>query len=497
MLPAAPSRRLFLAGLLSAAAAPAAAEAPARSPRPPRRPGAGANGAAASAARPAGGDLAALVAAAKLGGETGLAVLDARTGELLEALEPDRALPPASVLKAVTALYALDRLGPAHRWTTRVLAGGPVSGGTLDGDLILAGGGDPVLTTDELGDLAAAVAARGLKRVTGGFRVWAGALPELDLIDREQPVHAGYNPAVGGLNLNHNRVHFEWRRGGDGWRFSMDARGERFVPPVRMARVRAADRAAPVFTYRAGRDADEWTVAAGALGKGGARWLPVRHPARYAGEVFQTLLAAHGIRLPDPEPLRGPPRGTLIAEAGSPPLADVLRDMLKFSTNLTAEVVGLTASGAPGLAASGRAMADWARIRLGATGRFADHSGLGGDSRVSARDMARMLAAGRTGALPALLKNHGLRDAKGNEIAGSPLRVVAKTGTLNFVSGLAGFILPPAGRPLAFAIFSADVARRDRLGPEEREQPAGGQGWTRRARGLQNALVARWAAAFA
>ena len=78
----------------------------------------------------------------------------------------------------------------------------------------------------------------------------------------------------------------------------------------------------------------------------------------------------------------------------------------------------------------------------------------------------------------------------------SPLEVVAKTGTLNFVSSLAGYIRTPNGRDLAFAIFSSDLPHRARLTREERERPEGGRAWARRARRLQNDLLLRWGAAF-
>ena len=69
---------------------------------------------------------------------------------------------------------------------------------------------------------------------------------------------------------------------------------------------------------------------------------------------------------------------------------------------------------------------------------------------------------------------------------------MAKTGTLNFASGLVGYIEPPGGRAMTFAIFCADVARRDRLPASEREEPEGGKSWVRRARGLQARLIGRW-----
>ncbi len=496
--PVRPTRRWMLTALLAGAAAPGCAEAPARSIRPATRSSSAAPAPAAPIAQGAQGPgLGALVEAARLGGATSLVVLDAKSGRVLEALNENTSLPPASTLKALTALYALDRLGPNHRWTTRLLGNGTIGGGTLSGDLILLGGGDPTLSADGLGDLAAALAARGVKRITGRFLVSGAALPHVSRLDEDQPDYVGYNPTLSGMILNQNRVYCEWRRAGEGWSFAMDARADRFVPAVNMASVRAVNRDAPLFAYAQGDGEDRWTVSAAALGKGGSRWLPVRQPELYAGDVFRTLARAQGIALPAPTVTTANPGGTPLAQLSSDAFIPVMRDCLKYSTNITAEVVGLTASGAPSLPASAGRMADWARGRYGIAPRLVDHSGLGGTARVSAADMAQALYQGRASGLAGMLREHGLRDQKGKAVKGSPIRVPAKTGTLNFASGLAGYIQPPGGREMVFAIFSADVDRRNALPRNQREQPSGGPQWTQRARGLQNALVARWVGRFA
>lgn len=481
-----------MAGVLVGSATglgPAWAEAPASSPRPKPRP---------PLARPA--DPAHLVDAAKLGGVVSYAVMDAASGALLDARLANTPLPPASVAKAITSLYAMDRLGLDFRFATRVLATGPVVAGVVQGDLVLAGSGDPTLQTDQLGDLVAALASRGIKGVTGRYLTWDGALPHIDRIAADQPVQVGYNPAVGGLNLNFNRVHFEWKQSGKGaWGTTMDARGARFVPPVRMARMAVVTRDTPVYTYSAAPGTEDWTVASTALGKGGSRWLPVRLPGRYAAEVFQTLARAMGLTLPDPQPVSSLPQGQQVAAVDSGPLPEVLRDMLRFSTNLTAEAVGLRSSGAAGLAASGAAMSAWVNGLYGANSAHVDHSGLGAASRVTAADMARIFLGARQSraGLQPILRDVGMRDAKGKVIDDHPVKVMAKSGTLNFVSGLAGHILPPSGRELVFAIFSADVPRRDALPEAAREAPPGGRAWNQRARTLQGQLITHWVAAHA
>lgn len=449
-----------------------------------------------------------LIAKARLGAnaEVSYAVADMRTGLLLEEHAPATGLPPASVAKALTASYALDLLGPDHRFETRLLATGGIKDGIVQGDLILAGGGDPTLDTDALATLAASMKAAGVKSVLGEFQVWGGALAFAPEIDVEQPAHVGYSPAVSGLNLNYNRVHFEWRRNGSNYIVNMDARSAAHRPAVQFARMDVVARSLPVYTYddRSGRD--DWTVARGALGDGGSRWLPVRKPELYAGEVFQTFARTQGVSLNAPVPLSALPEGAeVVAVQESAPLEVILYDMLKWSTNLTAEAVGMAASKArtgavpASLKASAAEMNAWAKEKIGAVDMaLVDHSGLGGDSRVSGMDMMLALKTVRPllGLKP-LLKPFAMRDSQRRIVDDHPLKVNAKTGTLNFVSGLAGFVDLPDGTELVFAIFCADVERREALPMSQRERPEGGSSWNVRAKTLQQGLIERWGVMYA
>jgi D-alanyl-D-alanine carboxypeptidase/D-alanyl-D-alanine-endopeptidase (penicillin-binding protein 4) len=94
-----------------------------------------------------------------------------------------------------------------------------------------------------------------------------------------------------------------------------------------------------------------------------------------------------------------------------------------------------------------------------------------------------------------------MKDDKGGVIKGHPVKVRAKSGTLNFVSGLAGHVSPPptsknGGRELVFAIFTGDPDRRDAVPVALREDPEGAQAWNKRARRLQGQLVSRWAGGY-
>lgn len=500
------SRRAFLTTAAATATATALclpglalAAPPKVSLRPRARAKTAAAPATAAAPKPV-DTVASILQKANLSGQTGAAAAHAGTGQMRQGVNADTPLPPASVLKAITALYALDALGPDHRFETRLLATGALNGDTLQGDLILAGGGDPTMDTDALADLARRLAATGVKRITGRFLVWGGALPYQRQIDPDQPDHVGYNPAISGLALNYNRVHFEWRREGQGWGVAMDARSDNLRPAVRGARVAIVNRSQPIYTYADQDGVETWTVALAALGKGGSRWLPVRRPDLYAAEVFRVLARDSGVELPREVRAEAAPQGRMLAARVSDPLTVILRDMLKFSTNLTAEMVGLAATRArtgrlsANLAASATDMTRWAETTLGLSGhRFDDHSGLSESSRMTPAGMVRaLLTPIAQAALPALLKDVAMRNAKGQPVKAHPLKVVAKTGTLNFASGLGGYITTPDGTRLAFAVFSVDPAARARISRENREKAPGAAPWNTRAKALQQGLIDVW-----
>lgn len=435
-----------------------------------------------------------------LTGRLTFAVARTDTGAWLECRNEQVGTPPASVAKAVTALYALETLGPAHRFETRLIATGGIEEGVIQGDLVLAGGADPTLDTDHLGEMVNALKAAGIKGVKGAFKVYDGALPHIRQIDPEQPYQVGYNPGISGIALNFNRVHFEWTRAESGYEVTMEGRALRYAPGVEMARMRVVDRRAPIYTYEDAEGRDNWTVARSALGKGGARWLPVRRPALYAGEICKAIADYEGLPLKQPEVVGTLPQGETLVGHLSAPLREIVQDMLKYSTNLTAEMVGLAATVrrigmVEDLTASAAEMNRWAIDILGMKApRLVDHSGLGDASQLTALDMARALVVVKESSLRDLMKPFLLRDEQGRPDRDHPVSVAAKTGTLNFVSGLAGYISREegGGEELAFAIFAANDEERAGISREARERPPGARGWNARAKRVQRGLIERW-----
>jgi serine-type D-Ala-D-Ala carboxypeptidase/endopeptidase (penicillin-binding protein 4) len=445
-------------------------------------------------------------------GISGWMAVDLDSGAVID--QGNAALPfaPASVAKLPTAAFALDALGPGHRFETRLLAGGPVSDGRIAGELILQGGGDPELDTDALLPLVTALAERGVIGASG-LLVDGTALPQVAQITRAQEVDAAYNPSVSGLNLNFNRVHVKWdaRKGRE--LLSVEAAALRLSPAVEIVRVALAPGpGAPLFAYREADGHEYWQMAREAYRGQAARWLPVKRPELYAGEVLAKLGAQHGMALGSPRLGRAPGAVEVLAVHRSRPLAEILRDMLEHSTNLTAEVTGSAATRAVGMPA--RTLAESAAVLNAWAGgvagfapddpefRLVNHSGLTLDSRVSPRRMVALLAAlarrdwdvgagagARQGRLPGgvalYLRPHNVA-AKSVPIDYNRLEVVAKTGTMSYVRGLAGYVATPGGRRLAFTIFSNDLDRRG-PGPERVDKA-----WMGRAREFERALIRNW-----
>ncbi len=485
------NRRKFLAtsvayGALAASlpvSAPVWAEAPDVSLRPKPRP------VPASALTPD-----QIMAKVGLSGEAGFAVART-TGAPLEGHNMDRAFAPASTLKNITACYVLDKLGADHVLRTQVWGAGQLVGDVWNGDLYLVGSGDPTLDTTRLAELAASLRSKGVRKITGGFYFDARAVPYCYEIDHGQPVQVGYNPAVSGLNLNFNRFFFEWRVSEDQISVRRDARDERLRPPVISDTIVLTDTTGPVYSYEHGAsDQGVYYVSKRALRKDGGRWLPTRRPALYTAQVFSELCKLNGIVLPRPTPRNA--QGNAITETRSAPIHEIVRGMLKYSTNLTAETLGLLASGAPDIATSAKKMQLWCEQRLNVPGmRFVDHSGLGDGSQMTPRQMLTALQ-NITLMFPdfwSLNTTRKARDLYGNLLPDVNYKIQAKTGTLNFVSALAGSITPQAQSPHIFVVMTQDQILRQNVKPEEKDNPPGLRPWLSRAHRLQYGLIHRWA----
>ncbi len=453
----------------------------------------------AKVARPANDVLDALIQKTTSLPESAAALIDINSGEILEVYRADALMTPASVTKVITTLYGFASLGKEFQFRTKITTTGPLVNGIVQGDVVLVGGGDPVLDTDELAKMADELQDAGIKGVTGRFLYDASALPRLFQIHDSQPAHVVYNPAISGLNANFNRVFFEWNLDAVDEALELQGRAANNRPRSNVVSIEQVSRGAPVFEFVQDAARDHWTVAVSALRKPGGRWLPVRDPGLYTADLLRTLARERGINLPTPQAGQAPIDAPSVALFERRSLQLLVRGMLHFSTNLTAEVIGLTASDKrAGLRASAFAMTEWVKATYGVQAmQFADHSGLSPDNIMSAGDMASVMAsAAKQGDLDGILRRYFVSAKDGRKEAAPNVEIRAKTGSLNFVRGLSGVIKGTNGRQLAFAIFSRDAEKRAKA-DHRLERPRGARTFANRASVLEQAILRRWLAIYA
>jgi D-alanyl-D-alanine carboxypeptidase/D-alanyl-D-alanine-endopeptidase (penicillin-binding protein 4) len=458
---------------------------------------------AAPVALPDGRAAAAVVAARPPGTAIGYLLIDLASGQELAELNPDLPLIPASTVKLATAVVALDVLGPEHRFRTELLTNGRVERGVLRGDLILRGSGDPSLDVADLLGLAVRLGSSGIRQVEGRFLIDDTALPRFSEIEPTQPPQAPYNASVGALSLAFNRVHLAWWGGG-----RIDVAS---LPPLQEARFQGAPpgRLPPggIELLSNGEQSVVWRVA----DRGRRRQvteLPVKDPGLHAGYVFRQMAGAQGISLLPPARGATPTGALVLAVHESAPLRYLVHDMLLYSNNVMAELIGLTTAQRLGDTWGGLDVAgdlllrhlttllpevDWRGAALG------NLSGLDGTARLTPRQLAAIARYGwQREALPALLPGGGWSGTLARRFTGADeaLRVWAKTGTLNYGSALAGYLFPTTDRPAIFVTMVADTGARDAYdallpypGPAAQKAAAA---WLGRARALQDALVESW-----
>lgn len=436
-------------------------------------------------------------------GRTGYVLIDTGTGATLDARAAGDAFIPASTTKSITTLVTLSTLAPTTRFITRVHATGPLVDGVLQGDLTLVGGGDSALDTADLAQLARALRLKGVRKVLGRFDVTGIDGPVRPVLNAQQPLQAGYNPAIGPLCLNFNRALLRWRNRGGTLDLSTHAYADDHSVPARSVVFRSARGVrTPLHTLSGSRET--WTIPAQDLRRDGERWFPVRRPALYAATVFRDLCAEQGILLPAPRETPNTPTGAPLALHQSDVVFAQVKKMMKYSTNLSAEMLGIAAAQRiDGTAATvedaARATSGWLR-REGIVQDdlvLENHSGLSTRSRITPRQMADILRAGdrRFGSGFAGLHTEGKLRGSGTGLP--PYSFRTKTGTMHFVRCLAGFI-EVEGRRATFAIFSTDDDRRAvldaRYSPYDERRPPGAGRWLRRALDYENAVLRGWIA---
>ncbi len=386
----------------------------------------------------------------------------------LFAHQPDKAMSPASVMKLVTTYAALGMLGPEYRWRTEAYLDGPLEGGVLKGNLVLVGHGDPKITIEQWQSLMARLRVNGLQRIEGDLvldRTYFD-LPAQDRAAFDGEPLRPYNVGPDALLVNFSSVKFSFAPNPD-----TTATMLLLDPPLPEIHVVAPPGTSQEpcndwrrHLYAMFRDASSSAevVFAGSYPAacGERSWyVALLDTPAYAHAMFTHYFQAAG------GDFRGtwrngkaPAGATPFAALESPPLYDIVRDVNKLSNNVMARQLFLTLAARDGAipatpARAATAVRNWLRSRKLAMPRLVleNGSGLSRIERVSAGGLARLLLSAEHSAVReefttslAVAATDGTVENRfqNGGVAGQAL---LKTGTLEGVRALAGYVLDAQG----------------------------------------------------
>jgi serine-type D-Ala-D-Ala carboxypeptidase/endopeptidase (penicillin-binding protein 4) len=427
------------------------------------------------------------------GARIGIEVADLASDRIVYQRDADGLYNIASNTKLVTAAAALALLGPDFRYYTALYGAEPDRRGVVAGDLYIRGRGDPTLGTAELYQLVRELRQNGVATIEGGVVVDANYFDNRDLpphFEEKPDDPSPYRAPIGATSLNFNAVTVSVRPAPSGSGLSRVA----VDPPNDYieidSRVRTVKKGRSRIRVESETTSETMRfVLRGQLRRDDGVKLfrrRVSDPVLYLGTTLRTALERSGIELGTRKITSAevPKHVTALAWRVSEPLAVLVRGLGKYSNNFMAEMM-LKTIGAERRQDKSRpatwddaltTVRSWLIDSIGwaADGfYYGNGSGLYASNQFSPRQIVRLLSVGyrdfRWGPdLVASLSIGGVDGTISRRMANGPAagRVRAKTGTLDGVSTLSGYVATDGRAPLAFSIFvngfsdqNADYAR--------------------------------------
>jgi len=401
----------------------------------------------------------------------------------------DEAMNPASTMKLLTSFAALQLLGPDFRWKTAWRATARPIAGVLHGDLVLRGGGDPKILIEDLRQILAALKAGGLQEIHGDLlldaALYAGEVSQVVPIDGEwqQP----YNVAPIATDLNFRSVKLAW---GGGQKPSLDPplHDLELIDHLRKPQIACKD-ATLSFHFEPEHASSarklvlegNWPTACGR----GERYIAYPDPIEFAERLFRAAWLEQGgkwhghARRADGAAALAPHELLLWTSSNS--LLDVVMDVNKLSNNLLSRHLWLQLSAQASVPATVQAsvpatvqasvpatvQASWDRLRAWLQGQRVDlpslvienGSGLSRHERLSPRDLTKILQLAQRLPMASMFRDSlpvaGIDGTMKRRLTEPGFRgqLWLKTGTLNQVRALAGYIESRSGQRYSFSIM--------------------------------------------
>jgi D-alanyl-D-alanine carboxypeptidase/D-alanyl-D-alanine-endopeptidase (penicillin-binding protein 4) len=394
-------------------------------------------------------------------------VLDPQSGRVLFSQNPDTPRSPASTIKLLTTFAGLDLLGPAYTWHTRALIRGELKSGILDGDLILQGGGDPYMTLERWWSFAHGLRNQGLKGIRGDIVVddSAFSLPNEDPAAFDGRPNREYNVVPDALMINFQSVEFTLMANPDTRSVDIVASPSpanlAIENHIRFAAGRCTSTTGSVDFEVASVHWDRVQFS-GALSPRCAPRSFTRvllRPADYAFGTFVQLWQELGGEFSGKLRVEAAPADArLYLNFDSLSLGEIIRLTNKFSSNLMARHILLTIGeerfGGPATLDKGAtALAEWSRTRgLDLQDVDIDNgAGLSRRTHISVLQMAKLLnVAYHSRYAPEFMASLPLAGVDGTLRSrmkdSTPGTVRLKTGHIDGVSGVAGYVTAASGK---------------------------------------------------
>lgn len=407
-------------------------------------------------------------------GHVSIHVRDAGTGETIIDLNGEQPRSPASTIKVLTTFAALDLLGPSYTWKTRVYRHGRLANGVLTGDLILVGGGDPYMTSERWWSFVQNLRELGLAKISGDIVIDNSYFAPIDGSrgDFDDKPWRTYNVIPDALMVNFQTS-----------RFTLSVSPQRARPQIvanplpanltikNQVRVGTGKCGGSNVTFNLPEDKDPATlVVSGVLPAACGSYSisrAIMTAPDYAYGTFRTLWVESGGAIDGALRVGAlPAESNLVYAYDSLPLSEIIRLVNKFSNNVMARHLLLTLGaekvGTPATAQNGRdAIRQWlASRRIEIPGFVLDNgSGLSREERVTVRGLADVLdLAWHSPFMPEFAASLPLSATDGTlrnrfRAAGMQGRLRLKTGRIDNVSGLAGFVNAASGKTYIVVIL--------------------------------------------
>ncbi|CBW27397.1 putative peptidoglycan biosynthesis-related [Halobacteriovorax marinus SJ] len=379
-------------------------------------------------------------------------------------LSETQAITPASTLKLLSMIYALNTLGESFTFKTKFFYSGEIKNNTLIGDLYIVGDGDPYFNHPSLINLAMALKKLRVEKVEGNLYYDNTLFAQADSISTMGLGDQTYNPSLGALNSEFNRLSL-WTRASE---------VESIIPGLPVKITKAQQGFFPTQNFRSSESSNEsWFLKKGAKLKI-REDLPVRDAGMWSAHLLNFHLNTLGIKVKSIQSKKAPSKNlTLITSLESLPLWNLVSLTMEYSNNLMAEAITLRACAHRNV--SPITIKNCANDYIKSLGlpkdlKIFNASGLSVDNEISAKILSELLKnhflkAWKNHTFLSLLSYSGQSGWIRNRLA-SPdynLRVYAKTGSLDFVNNIAGYIRTKSGLWYSFSVLHTQDKKRNAI----------------------------------